>query len=62
MLPEGAAAMFDPLEPGDNSQRAELASNDGWEPLPAPPHAKPFFPPRLPRRAVESLEVPQRSW
>ena len=43
MLPEGDAAMFDPLEPGDNSQRAELASNDGWEPLPAPPHAKPYF-------------------
>ena len=43
MLPDGAAAMFDPLEPRDNSQRAEFASNDGWEPLPAPPHAKPYF-------------------
>jgi len=43
MLPDGAAAMFDPLEPGDNSQRAGLASNDDWEPLPAPTHAKPYF-------------------
>ena len=55
MLPEGADAMFDPLEPGDNSQRAELASNDGWEPLPAPPHAKPYF------RHV-SLGEPSKVW